>query len=312
MSETPPPTPEPPPHTVTENQGDVEATITAQVAQSTIGEVVGKKEEHTTTVHNYRERLPWLMALAMLLVGLIAGLLIGQSPSAAAPAPPPAQTAPPLGVANNPALGCAPAASPPAPAADSPLPAETRLALSFEQPQGNWIPDSSPHGAHAWRIGSFGAGEPGHAGGGLYFDGASLVCVPNSDSLQLRSAITIDLWVQPAVIDHKTRNLVAKFAVSAPSSYRLYLRDGYPTFWVGGPGSGAAVESPFQLAAGQWHHLVAHYDGARLAISVDGQERAVDHQGSIPVTPIWLEIGSTPYRNEFFIGTIDELVISGR
>lgn len=109
-----------------------------------------------------------------------------------------------------------------------------------------------------------------------------------------------------------TGGLITLATLSFSSSYRLYLRNGYPTFWLAGPGSGIAVESPFQLAAGRWHHLVARYDGERLAISVDGQEAAVDHRGSIPVTPIWLEIGSTPFRNEFFIGTIDELVISGR
>lgn len=311
MSE-PQPAPDPSSHIVTENKGDVEAMITAQIGQSAIGEVVGKKEEHTTTVHNYRERLPWLMSLAMLLVGLAVGPLIDRLSSPASPTPQPVQTTPPIGVANNPALSCAPDATPPAPAANSPLPAEARLALSFDPPQGNWLTDSSPHGAHAWRFGSFGEGEPGHAGSGLYFDGASLVCVPNTAALQIRSAITIDLWVQPAVIDNKTRNLVAKFAVNAPSSYRLYLRNGYPAFWLADPQSGIAVESPFQLEAGRWHHLVARYDGARLTISVDGQETAVDHRGSIPVTPIWLEIGSTPFRNEFFIGTIDELVISGR
>jgi hypothetical protein len=76
--------------------------------------------------------------------------------------------------------------------------------------------------------------------------------------------------------------------------------------------SSATVESTFQLEAGEWHHLVASFDGEQLRLLVDDNEATQEYQGSIPASSAWLEVGSTSYRNEFFIGDIDELVIRGR
>lgn len=306
MSEKPP---SQPPTTVV---GDVEALMQVSASQSAIGKVVGTSSEHTT--HNYRDPAALLLAaLALALVTFVGGRLWGiheaqTQQTAVSP------TAPPVGVANNQALGCTPTEDKPSVPSThgAAQPEALQLAFDFEQVAGNWVIDSSARGAHGWRIGSFGAGEPGHTGTGLYFDGASLVCIPAVAAPKLRTELELSVWVQPAVIDNKTRNIIARFARDAPSAFRLYLRNGYPTFWLGDARGGVSVESSIQLEAGRWHHLVARFDGTRLTLAVDGQEVVIEHQGTIPSTSAWLEIGSTPYRNEFFIGTIDELQISGR
>lgn len=298
--------------------GDIETAQAVGISGGWVDNVVGR----LTNVHHHRDQAALAVAvLALVLVASVGGMVAGWATATARSVTPPgssgnaaAQTAPPIGVTG--VISCVPpeaADAGPAPPADaSPYPDEVRLALSFEGRAGLRVLDASRHGAHGWLVGSFGARDEGHDGDGLYLDGASLVCVPDHQALRIRRELEISVWVRPAVIDDRTRNIVAKFARNGPSSYRLYLRNGYPTFWLGDPNGGVAVESPFQLEAERWHHLVARFDGARLSISVDGQEKPMEHQGTIPVSSVWLEIGSTPYRNEFFIGDIDELVIRGR
>jgi hypothetical protein len=107
------------------------------------------------------------------------------------------------------------------PVADSPYPDDVRLAMTFERIEGLRALDASRHGAHGWLIGSFGAGDVGHAGAGLYFDGASLVCVPDTSALRLSRELEIAVWVRPAVIDNKTRNIVARFRPGDAATQRL-------------------------------------------------------------------------------------------
>ncbi len=235
------------------------------------------------------------------------------SPESGAPAPGPT-AGPPTNVVSGAGTCPAPEAGRPAPAPPAPE-GDGALIIHFEDISGMWAVDSSGRGNHGWLHGSFGEGadqRAGHDGAGLYLDGASTVCVPNSDSLSPRNELEIALWARPAVIDNKTRNLVAKLGLHAPSSYRLYLKNGYPTFTLDGPTGGATAASTIQLERGRWHRIEVRYDGATLQLAVDGQTTSVEYRGTIQQSDAWLEIGSTPYRNEFFIGEIDEVEIRGR
>lgn len=291
--------------------GDADTIQTVHVSGGHVGNVISR-----ATIFSGITTRDWL-ALILATLTFLMGFWVAQltRPQAAAAL---AQREPPIGVANNPALGCLPSDIKdvlPAPSFVGAYPADVRLAMTFDQVDSVRVFDTSSHRMHGWLRGSFGLdGEQreGYDGtGGLYFDGASLVCIPDQAALALRQKIEISVWVRPALIDNKTRNVVTKFKPDLQgSSYRLYLRNGYPVFWLGGP-TGVTVESPYQLHAGQWSHLVVRYDGARLQLFVDDKEAAIDHRGSIPVTTAWLEIGSTSYRNEFFLGSIDELIIRG-
>lgn len=292
-------------------EGDVDTQQSVNVSGDRVRDVFGK------VINVYRDSVALGVAvLALVLVAFIAGHAFGARATRSEPVDPSAPTAPPLGVVGNLGLGCLPPgaerAAPAPPAADAPYPPEVRLAFDFERIEGLRVLDAAPHGLHGWLVGSFTAGDDGYAGAGLYFDGASVVCVPDVSRLQVRRELEISVRVRPALIDNRTRNIVARFRPGAPSAFRLYLRNGYPVFWIGGPGAGVAVESPYQLEAGRWHHLVARFDGERLQLFVDDHETTREHRGTLQVSEAWLEIGSTSYRNEFFIGSIDELVIRGR
>ncbi len=160
----------------------------------------------------------------------------------------------------------------------------------------------------------------GVAGGALLFDGVSgLVTVPDANSLDLTTAMTLEAWVNPSAANELWQTIVMKenAATNGPG-YSLYGNSGPD----GGPGtyvrpntvsSDQAATSTTRLSAGAWRHVAATYGGGALRIYVDGALVASRTlSGALPNSASALFIGGNQSWGEFFAGAIDDVKIYRR
>ena len=145
------------------------------------------------------------------------------------------------------------------------------------------------------------------------FDGVrSYVRVPASPSLDMTSAVTVELWAKRRTISSTYQVLVGKpgngqsklenYAVWLTTSnrYQAYFGDG-STF--------VSVVTP-AITDTNWHHVVATYNGSRVRIYLDGvlkQEIAQTLQMRGNNLP--LNIGRANNGSYFFNGWLDEVAV---
>jgi large repetitive protein len=146
-------------------------------------------------------------------------------------------------------------------------------------------------------------------GNALVFNGTnSMVTIPNSASLQLTSAMTLEAWVNPAVVANRWTDVIYKNADN------YYLEGTSNQAEV--PGGGNTVGSTDNtilgttpLAPNAWTHLALTYDGTTLRLYVNGvQISSLATSGGPMVTSTNpLQIGGDAFQTQYFQGTIDEV-----
>ena len=157
--------------------------------------------------------------------------------------------------------------------------------------------------------------SPAHKIGGLYFNGRNAyVKVPDSESLDITDAITIEAWVNLAKITYYP-GVVAKQRDTA--------------YWIGTNSKGVAG---FQgviggnsvdwypgptLSLGKYYHLVFTYDGSYMRYYGNGVKTGeAAKTGKIGVSDLPLVIGASINGNGnirfFWLGLIDEVRIYNR
>ena len=153
----------------------------------------------------------------------------------------------------------------------------------------------------------------GKFGGALSFNGAgNLVVINDAASLDLTTGMTLEAWVLPAVAQGGWRTIIQKevdtYLLHASSSSALVPAAG-ATFG----GEVPTIFSPSSIVPGQWVHLAASYDGARLRLYINGVEVSSTAQsGSIAVNNLPVRIGGNSPYGEYFNGLIDEVRIYNR
>lgn len=185
-------------------------------------------------------------------------------------------------------------------------------AYSFDDSSGSSLADDSGNGNTGTIRGA--TWTSGRSGGALSFDGSSnWVTVPDSTSLDLMTAMTLEAWVKPAALGTSWRTAVVKEA-SGTLAYGLYAHDGGP-----GPSAHAIVTSDTYattsttLPVGSWTHLAASYDGSLLTVWINGAPVGnVSLKGSILQSSAPLRIGGNAIWSEWFSGAIDEMRIYNR
>ena len=146
----------------------------------------------------------------------------------------------------------------------------------------------------------------------LGLDGTNdVVTVPNSSSLNISSAITIEAWVY-ATSTATVQNVVSKSSFSVNNGY-IFPRtdDGWNTtnFYLHIGGSWRILGAPFP-SRNAWHHLAATYDGSFIRIYINGVQAASAPQtGAITTNANNLAIGNQLGYSEFFGGRVDEIRI---
>ena len=186
-------------------------------------------------------------------------------------------------------------------------------AFSFSEGAGTVVGDSSGHGnsgttaATSWVRG-------GKFGNALAFNGrTSLVTIPFSRSLRLRTALTLEAWVDPIRVSPAWRDVIYRardaFLLEATSQTAHRGSAAGGTF----AGHETLVTSPTRLPKNRWSYLAETYDGSRVSLYVNGRPVAsAATNGSILSSTSPLEIGGDHFYGQFFAGRIDEVRIYDR
>ena len=176
-------------------------------------------------------------------------------------------------------------------------------AYSMDQGSGTSLPDLSGTGNNGTISGATWS-TSGRFGSALSFNGtSSIVTVPDSSSLDLTTAMTLEAWVQPTSLGGKWRTVLMK-EQSGDMVYDLYAHGGGGTkvpaaeVFVGGARTASGTTA---LTANTWSHLAATFDGATLRVYVNGTQ--VGQQavaGSIATSTGALRIGGNTLWDEHY------------
>ena len=127
------------------------------------------------------------------------------------------------------------------------------------------LPDRSGNGLNATVYGA--RLEKLDRGSALRFDGESaFVDVGDTEALRLRDRVSLEAWVHPDRIPKGEARIVGKDY----GSYVLtYYVNGKVYWYISSGGNNCRTD----LTPGSWHHVVGTFDGAMMALYVDGDLR---------------------------------------
>jgi hypothetical protein len=180
-------------------------------------------------------------------------------------------------------------------------------AYTFDEGTGTAVHDLSGNGNNG-TIGNATWSTTGEFGGALTFNGTNaLVTIPNSTSLQLSKAMTVEAWVDPSVVDSNWRDVLYKandnFYLEATST-----AGGAPDGGMIAGGTYADAFGAQALPANRWSYLAETYDGSTVRLYVNGvQVASVAHTGTITTSTNALQIGGDSLYGQFFSGMIDQV-----
>jgi fibronectin type 3 domain-containing protein len=180
-------------------------------------------------------------------------------------------------------------------------------AYGFDEGSGTTVTDASGNGnngsiSNATRVTS------GKYGGALQFNGTnSLVTIPDSSSLHLSSALTLEAWVNPSTVNANWRDVIYKaaddFYLEATSS-----NASKPDAGLIAGGNYADAYGTSALSTNTWSYLTETYDGSTLRLYVNGtQVASTAHTGAIATSTNPLQIGGDSLYGQYFAGQIDEV-----
>jgi hypothetical protein len=186
-------------------------------------------------------------------------------------------------------------------------------AYGFEETSGTTAVDSSGRGnAGTIREAVRTAGKLGQ---GLSFDGVNdWVAVPDADSLDLTTGMTLEAWVKPTALT-TWRTVLMKESASG-LAYGLYgnTDTSRPSLNVHSTGGTEQdIRGTAALSTSAWTHLGATYDGATLRLYVNGTQVATKaFTSALAVTASPLRVGGNAIWGEWFTGLIDEVRVYNR
>ena len=181
-------------------------------------------------------------------------------------------------------------------------------AYAFDEGSGSTVADASGNGntgtvANATWV----AGKYGEA---LSFNGSSSrVTIPDSASLHLNSAMTLEAWVDPTTTTATWRDAIYK----GNDNYYLEGTSDHSGVPAGGETAAGSIAHTYgagALPANAWSYLALTYDGSTLRLFVNGTLVASQAKtGSITSSTNPLSIGSDAIYGQYFNGMIDQVRI---
>jgi uncharacterized repeat protein (TIGR01451 family) len=178
-------------------------------------------------------------------------------------------------------------------------------AYSFNEGSGSTVADSSGHG-NIGTITNAAWSTAGKYGNALSFNGtSSRVTISDSPSLHLTTGMTLEAWVNPAVVLSGWDDIVYR----GNDNYYLILFNGAP---VAGLTTASSTNSntfgPSALPVNTWTHVAQTFDGSTVTLFVNGAQVATKAiAASIQDTTNPLEIGSDHIFGQYFQGLIDDV-----
>jgi RHS repeat-associated protein len=184
----------------------------------------------------------------------------------------------------------------------------------FEDATGGTAADSSGHHFDGTLTGP--TWVNGRFGKALSFDGTNdWVTVADTDRLDLVKKMTLSAWVNPATQLPMWPSIILKENPPWALAYALYANSNAdrPSTYVHNGYEEFNATGGTHLVRNRWAYLTATYDGATLALYVNGvlvNSRALDER--IVATTGPLRLGGNDIWGEYFNGRIDEVRIYDR
>jgi fibronectin type 3 domain-containing protein len=182
---------------------------------------------------------------------------------------------------------------------------ELMAAYSFEEGTGSTVGDSSGRG-NTGSIQNATWTTAGRYGKALVFDGSSRVDIPDSASLRLTTAMTLEAWVNPTIVTRAWRDVIYK----GNDNYFLEATSMSDNSAPAAGGTFGEVYGTTPLAADTWTHLAVTYDTVTLRLYVNGvQVSSAARSESLATSANPVQIGGDSIYGQYFEGTIDEVRI---
>lgn len=143
----------------------------------------------------------------------------------------------------------------------------------------------------------------------IAFDGVNdVVTIPDHNSLDISTAITLEAWVYP-IKNFGIQNVISKSSNASNNGY-IFPRtdDGWASFctYLHIGGSFRVVSSPLP-SRNAWYHLAVTYDGSVIRIYLNGaMVNSLAVTGTISTNANTLALGNQPGFSEYFGGHADE------
>ena len=179
-------------------------------------------------------------------------------------------------------------------------------AFAFDEGSGATVTDASGSANNGTTANT--TWVAGKNGGALSFNGtSSRVTIPDTTSLHLTTAMTLEAWVDKTATNSGWRDIVYKgndnYYLSASSTPNNRPAGGAIIGGTYGEAYGTAT-----LATNTWAHLALTYDGTTIRLYVNGtQVASTPKTGSITTSTNPLTIGSDSFYGQYFQGLIDDL-----
>ena len=182
---------------------------------------------------------------------------------------------------------------------------------------GNGVSGPQPvSGPKAPQWPGFGAANPA-----LSLDGTNAyVSLGDATALNIRGAITLEAWIQPAATQGTAAQILAhgiNFAGDAAVS--LAIVDSGASYFIGSTDASGTDGASFlvpagDLGGGNWIHLAGTYDGTKWNLYRNGILVAskVDAIGSVNVDALWAIGHNGEGSGAAFAGAIDEVALFGK
>ena len=187
-------------------------------------------------------------------------------------------------------------------------------AYGFEEGSGTTVADASGRGNAGTLSGATWV-TTGKFGKALSFNGtSSLLTVASAASLDLAAGLTLEAWVRPASNSGNRAVLVKERSTGL--AYALYARSASasrPNGTVRIASTNRTVTGTSALTLNAWSHLALTYNGATLALYVNGVLVATQARtGAVTTSTNPLRIGGSTVASEYFSGLIDEVRLYSR
>ena len=185
---------------------------------------------------------------------------------------------------------------------------------------GWWPGDGNASDIQGGNHGTFQGGatatSAGIVGQAFSFQGTGdFVEVPDSNSIDITDAITIDTWVYPTSFPGNRQAVVHKWV--QPKAYVLKITDRIPRITITTSSGFFTCVSTETISTNAWYHLAATYDSSsgKLEFFVNGTlKNTCTWSGKIQINsgPITFGYRSDALGGDQFLGLIDELEIFNR